>query len=66
VVISLRILIKVEFSKTLMNPRVVHSQNKHNSENQIKYLGREICEYYYLDLHNRLISSRHDITFLAY
>ena len=64
-VISLRILIKVEFSKTLMNPRVVHSQNKHNSENQIKYLGREICEYYYLDLHNRLISSRHNITFLA-
>ena len=63
-VISLRILIKVEFSKTLMNPRVVHSQNKH--KNQIKYLGREICEYYYLDLHNRLISSRHDITFLAY
>jgi hypothetical protein len=65
VIISLRILIKVEFSKTLMNPRVVHSQNKHNNENQRKYLGKEICEYYYLDLHKRLINSRHDITFLA-
>jgi hypothetical protein len=33
-VVSLRILIKYEFSKALMNPRIVKGQNKLNSGNQ--------------------------------
>jgi hypothetical protein len=46
-VISLRISIRTEFSKTLMNSKV----NKHNSENQRKSLRKELYEYYYLSLH---------------
>jgi hypothetical protein len=50
---SLRVLIKVEFSKALMNPRVVQDQNKHNNENQRKSIDRELCEYYCLGLHKK-------------
>ena len=32
-VLCLRVSIKVEFYKELMNPRVVQGQNKHNIEN---------------------------------
>jgi hypothetical protein len=38
-----------------MNLEDVHGQNKHNSENQMKSLGRQLCEYYYIGLHKRLI-----------
>ena len=63
--ISLRISIKTEFSKALMNPRVVQGQNKHNSENQIKSLDRELCEYYFLGLHKKPNSLRHCVHYLA-
>jgi len=65
VVVSLRILINVEFSKTLMNPRVVQGQNKLNNENQRKSLGKELYEYYCLSLCKRLNSLRHHIHYLA-
>ena len=65
VVTILRILIKTEFSKTPINPRVVKGQNEHNSENQRKSLDKELCEYYCYDLHKRLNSSRHRIHYLA-
>ena len=50
VVVSMRISINVDFSKTLMNPRVVQGQNKLNSENQRKSLDKELYEYYCLGL----------------
>jgi hypothetical protein len=53
VVTSLRILIKTEFFKTLINLRVVRSQNEHNSENQRKSIDKELCEYYYHYLHKK-------------
>jgi hypothetical protein len=64
--VSLRISQKVEFSKTLMNPKVIYGQNEHNNEHQKKYLVRELCEYYCFDLHKRLNSSRHCIHYLAF
>jgi hypothetical protein len=50
-----RVSKKTEFTKALMNLEDVHGQNKHNSENQMKSLGRQLCEYYYIGLHKRLI-----------
>jgi hypothetical protein len=64
-IVSLRILIKIELSKTLINSRVVQHQNEHNNENQRKYLDRELYKYYCLDLHKRLNSSRHHVHYLA-
>jgi len=64
-VVSLKILTTVEFSKALMNPRVIQGQNKHNGENQMKSLSRELCEYYCLDLYKRLNSSRYHVHYLA-
>jgi len=43
----LRISIKAKFFEVLMNPRVVQGQNEYNNENKRKYLGRELCDYYY-------------------
>jgi hypothetical protein len=42
---SLRILIKVEFSKELMNLSVVQGQNEHNSKNQNNYVNTIIFVY---------------------
>jgi hypothetical protein len=61
IVVSLRILIKIEFSKVLINSRVSYDQNKHNDESQRKCLSRELYEYHCLDLHKMLNSSRHRI-----
>ena len=60
-----RVLKKTEFTKIFVNLKDVHSQNKHNSENQMKSLGRQLCEYYYIGLHKRLNSSRHCDHYLA-
>jgi hypothetical protein len=65
VVVSIRISINVEFSKTLMNPRVVQGQNKLNCKNQRKSLDKELYEYYCLGLWKRLNNSRHHIHYLA-
>jgi hypothetical protein len=62
-VVSLRI--KTEFSTTLMSPRFVQGQNKHNNENQKKCLGRLLYKYYCLGLHKRLNSLRHYIYYLV-
>lgn len=64
-IVFLRIFIRVEFSKALMNPIVVQYQNEYNSENQRKSLGRELCKYYCLGLHRRLNSPRHCIHYLV-
>jgi len=42
---SLRILIKVEFSKKPMNLSVVQGQNEHNSKNQKNYVSTIILVY---------------------
>jgi hypothetical protein len=64
-VVSLRILTTVEFSKAFMNPKVIQGQNEHNGENQRKSLSRELCEYYCLDLYKKLNSSRYHVHYLA-
>jgi len=64
-VISLKILIKAEFFKTLMNPRTIHGQIEHNNKNQIKSLDIELCEYYNLGLHKKPNSLRHCVYYLV-
>ena len=65
VVLSLGISIKVEFSRIIMNPRVIEGQNEHNNKNQRKSLSRELYEYYCFVLHKRLNSIRNHIHYLA-
>lgn len=48
-----------------MNPRVAQGKNKHNSENQMKSLDRELYDYCYLSLHKKLNSSRHWVHYLS-
>jgi hypothetical protein len=38
--VSLRILIKTEFSQAIMNSWVIQDQNEYNNKNQMKSLGR--------------------------
>jgi hypothetical protein len=63
--ISLRILIKIELSKALINLIVIQGQNKYNNESQMKYLGRKLCEYYCFGLHKSLNSLRHLVYYLT-
>lgn len=56
--IFFRISIKTEFSKAIIKLGVVYSQNEHNNENQRKYLGRQLCEYYVLVFIKALYSLR--------
>lgn len=45
-----------------MNSRGAQDQNKHNSKNQKKSLGRELCGYYCFGLQIRINSSKHLVT----
>jgi hypothetical protein len=56
-----RISRKVEFSKTLINQRIVQRQNEYNSENQRKSLGTKLCKYYCLDLYKKINFLRYHI-----
>jgi hypothetical protein len=64
IIISLRIKKKFGLSKALMKSEVVHSQNKHNHDDQIN-LGREVCKYCCFNLHKNINSSTHHIRYLA-
>ena len=55
----------IEFSKAFMNLEDVHGQNKHSSKNQMKSLGRQLCEYYCIGLHKRLNSLKHHVHYLT-
>jgi hypothetical protein len=60
--VSLRFLKKAKFFKALINSRGAQDQNKHNSKNQKKSLGRELYRYYCFGLQIRMNSSKHLVT----
>jgi len=64
IAISLRIKKNIEFSKALINIGLLRFK-KHNRENQIKYLGRELCEYCCHGLHRKLNSSTYYVHYLT-
>ena len=56
-----RISKKVEFSKTLINPRIVQRQNEYSRENQRKSLRTELCKYYCLGLYKKMNFLRYHV-----
>jgi len=48
-----------------MKLRVVQGQNKYDCENQWEFLGRELYEYYCLNLYKMLNSSRHHFYYIV-
>jgi hypothetical protein len=63
--ISLIISIKIKFSEALINLIAIQGQNKYNSESQMKYLDKELYEYYYFSLHKSLNSLKHLVYYLT-
>ena len=47
-----------------MSPGVIQNQNKHNTQNQIKFLGKELYEYYFFWFIQKMNNSRHYVHYL--